>query len=258
MGFLNSLGDPFQAMLSGASPGFAGGMFGGNQPMIEGMGGLEQALAQNKAMAPQRPTPQKQKLGIGDIIGLIGDAARGWKGQEPVYGPMMVERRKQQQRSDALSNFLDDPEGAIRALMAIDPAAAIQLHQSRQGKVPEEAALLQYAGIDPRSPEGQAIIKHKLLGAGQSDPTFVRELEALGIDPGSEEARELYYGRNSPAGYLLKPRGRSQGAPSGGPQPGQVVNGYRFKGGNPNDQNAWEAVGGPTVRPSGTFPPTGN
>ncbi len=31
-----------------------------------------------------------------------------------------------------------------------------------------------------------------------------------------------------------------QGVPSGPPQPGQTVNGYRYKGGNPNDQNSWE------------------
>jgi hypothetical protein len=28
------------------------------------------------------------------------------------------------------------------------------------------------------------------------------------------------------------------------PQPGSVVDGYRFKGGNPNDQGAWEEVHG--------------
>lgn len=32
-------------------------------------------------------------------------------------------------------------------------------------------------------------------------------------------------------------------ATSGGPAIGAVVNGYRFKGGNPNDQAAWESVG---------------
>jgi hypothetical protein len=31
---------------------------------------------------------------------------------------------------------------------------------------------------------------------------------------------------------------------AGGPQPGAVVDGFRFKGGNPNDRNSWEPVAG--------------
>lgn len=33
-------------------------------------------------------------------------------------------------------------------------------------------------------------------------------------------------------------------APKIGPQPGEVVDGYQFMGGNPNDPNAWKPVGG--------------
>jgi hypothetical protein len=38
-----------------------------------------------------------------------------------------------------------------------------------------------------------------------------------------------------------------------GLQPGAVHEGYRFKGGNPNDRNSWESVGGQTPA-SGNFP----
>jgi hypothetical protein len=100
---------------------------------------------------------------------------------------------------------------------------------------------MQAAGIDPSSPEGQALIRSKLSGAGQSEPNFVRELDALGIDPHSRQALELYYGRNSPAGYLLKP---PSGTPQAGPTPGTVEDGYRFKGGDPGKQENWEPVGG--------------
>jgi hypothetical protein len=31
-------------------------------------------------------------------------------------------------------------------------------------------------------------------------------------------------------------------APTAAPPPGAVVDGFRFKGGNPKDQNAWEKV----------------
>lgn len=33
-----------------------------------------------------------------------------------------------------------------------------------------------------------------------------------------------------------------QGAPVGAPQPGTVIDGFKFKGGNPADKNAWEKV----------------
>lgn len=55
----------------------------------------------------------------------------------------------------------------------------------------------------------------------------------------------------------IYPHGFGGGQPApqqSGPQPGQIVNGYRFKGGNPNDQNAWEPVnGGPSPQGSGGF-----
>lgn len=99
------------------------------------------------------------------------------------------------------------------------------------------------------------------------DPTFVRELRAAGIDPASPEGVALLNNRYAPAPRIVTDPATGQmfvmgggggpgGAPqSSGPQPGQVVNGYRFKGGNPNDRNAWEPVQGGASQPgSQTFP----
>lgn len=136
MNFLSNIGaalPAIQQMLPpGSSPGFAGGHFGGI-PQIDEMGGINEALARNQQMAK----PQKQKLGFADIVGALADAARGWKGQEPIYGPQMLARRKEQSRNQALSNYLDDPEGAIRALFAAgDPETALAVMKARQGAEP--------------------------------------------------------------------------------------------------------------------------
>lgn len=63
-------------------------------------------------------------------------------------------------------------------------------------------------------------------------------------------------------GYLENVNQRSRATPlqtgpqqAPGPVPGTVVDGYRFKGGNPNDPNAWEQAGGPTRGASGSFRP---
>jgi hypothetical protein len=66
---------------------------------------------------------------------------------------------------------------------------------------------------------------------------------------------------NGDGTFTIIPRNMAQGqqgGPQGGPQPGMVEDGYRFKGGNPADPNAWEpAQGGPTPQASGGFPPSG-
>ena len=50
-----------------------------------------------------------------------------------------------------------------------------------------------------------------------------------------------------------QPLSGGQAVPSGGPQPGQIEDGYRFKGGDPANPSSWEQVGGQTARPSGGF-----
>jgi hypothetical protein len=248
--------------LAGIVPAMAGAQ-GMGVPDV--MGGVNQALGQNQAMGQmqqmqqQHQQMQRPKFGIKNILGMIGEVIAQRQGYPATYSANMKEQEQkweQQQQGQQIANYLGNTDQALAGIMRSNPVVGMALYRMKNPEVgtdPETIRLMRAAGIDPQSEEGRAIIRGNLTkGGGQSDPTFVRELEALGIDPSSDEARELYYGRNSPAGYLLKPRPRG---PVGGPRPGQVVRGFRFKGGNPNDQGSWEpANGGPTPQASGVFP----
>jgi hypothetical protein len=78
-------------------------------------------------------------------------------------------------------------------------------------------------------------------GAVDPNPTFVDRNPRQFLQDG-----QLVTVPNSYAG--------PQAAPQGGPQPGSVVGGFRFKGGNPNDRNSWEPAGGGAGNSAGNFP----
>lgn len=216
------------------------------------------SVPEGPSQQPQQFQQPKKPHGVGNFLGKLGDALLMASGRAPMYAPMMQAREaqeRQQQVGQMLGNVLGRLDPSLRDLVSADPGTGLEIFKllhPQAGVPPETIRLMQAAGIDPQSSEGKAIIQQHLQGGGASPSTFERELTALGIDPHSDEARELYYGRNSPAGYLLKPPPRGGGTPAaGGDVTATGPNGEKIRL-NPST-GQWEPVGGQTATPSGPF-----
>jgi hypothetical protein len=99
---------------------------------------------------------------------------------------------------------------------------------------------LQAAGIDPASPQGQALYRQRA--------------ESMAAPP--LMAVDGFDAQNNPTKTFIPRTAFSAGGggqPSSGPAVGTVRNGYRFQGGNPNDRNSWVPVGGASSSGGATF-----
>lgn len=161
------------------------------------------------------------------IAGLLGDAISRLSGGEAMYVPMMLQQRQQEQVAQQRRQ---------------------EREQERADNWTDWQARQDYERAHPATPQ----------------PTeFERVLTASGLQPGTPEymalARQYAESRANPMQYLpngdgtftVVPRGGAPSQPTGGPQPGTEVGGFRFRGGNPNDRANWEPVGG---QPAGNGP----
>jgi hypothetical protein len=167
---------------------------------------------------------------------------------------------------------------AAAALGFIGGPGMTEVLHARQAKGEQEDALRQlgYQDADIKalrnSPTALAQVLADRYGAHPAPPNDTeRDYHFILQTRGKEAADAFLDNKANPTRYIevddgqggkrIVPVGGSQGAQSaGGPQPGMVKNGYRFKGGNPNDPNAWEEIGGAgqaqapsTFRTSGLF-----
>jgi hypothetical protein len=165
------------------------------------------------------------KGGVGrGIAGTIGDFLMQQSGMAPVYGPAMQRQQEMEQR--------------------------MQLYQQQ------------------RQDEYNDWVKRQQYEAENRQPApndTERDYEFIKSQLGEDSARSFLESKANPQQYMqvkdpatgelrIIPVPKGGGATAaGGPQPGMIRNGYRFKGGNPNDPNAWEEMGGagPAAAPGG-------
>jgi hypothetical protein len=199
-----------------------------------------------------------------------------------------VNNRQSMARS-AMAALVANPknERALQALASVDPAAAQQFQQQQAETVKQQLAqhqdsILKGAEILRQfQPKDQASYSAALSAAQQAgidvsqvpqqyNPEYVQgvihiadalkpqasdNMKYIPLQPGGSVARVNPQTGQVEMVVQANPGNMQAGAPAtGGPPPGHIEDGYRFKGGNPADPNAWEQVGGPSPSGSATFP----
>jgi hypothetical protein len=171
-------------------------------------------------------------------------------------------------------------EDAISELYSVDPDIAMKLDEHQRAIAKEATSDLANAVRWADTPDKWTQVQefYKTKGVDLSRYAFEgREqgLMALGkLGEYLDGAPKPEYRSVEAGGSLIDVSGgnprvviapndgsQQMGSPvrqAGGPEPGKVINGFRYKGGNPNDRNSWEPVnGGPTASQSGPFPASG-
>jgi len=190
---------------------------------------MPQMPAQMPQGAPQmgdgiRPTGARR------IAGLLSSFASGALGQPDRYGNMIAQRQQEQRQLQLQQQQQVEQRAYDQAIW--------QQRQDYQRANPEPDAFMRTltaAGIDPNSDEGRRLIRQRAVN--MADPLQF-------INNGNNTVTAV---RGSELG------GRVSSPAASGPAVGSVHNGYRFRGGNPNDRASWEPVGGQTPPASGNF-----
>lgn len=180
---------------------------------------------QQQSQAASQERDIKIRAAQGDPAAIAELAGVDWSAWKDVSAP---DKEKLKARTDFLG----------QAALRISQLPADQQPQAwdsyvQQGVQMGYGDLAEYQG--KYSPEAvQALIAN----AGQVSKLFELEQPRYQVIP---EGGMLVNTRDPAA--LAQVGAGGQQAPQGGPQPGTVEDGYRFKGGNPADPSSWEQVG---------------
>lgn len=264
MAFLNFLPQLAQVLPALAGPsGFAGmqGLGGMDEngalpgPLPDYMGGINQALARNAQLGQQRQRAPGTPSKFMNALGMIGDALAQWRGGQPLYSMRLRQNQedaRQEQIRGALANYLDDPEGAMRALFQVDPMAGLEMMKGQQG----EPFTLS---------EGQVRYDSRGRPIAGSQKRDVREIDGVLVDVTNipKELWESPYPRVIPGPdgeFNIQPRigiGRQQPSASNDPDSlrAKAEEAIRM-GADPAEVNRrlQEMLGGATGNPSPSFP----
>lgn len=253
----------------------------GNVMMGGGQAPAPQGAPQGGTPAPVGMTP-----GIGGPMQPQGNAMSGDLATIARYKPELIPQiQKQQQDAEAKRFELQTKQreairtGAVETAKLLEPVTDEASYQQAR----QVAARLGMnvsnipPNYDPAWVQEQKLITRFMAEKPEALSTFGKIAADEGKQPGTPEynarVTELVKadalktiplvpgggvaGVNTMDGtarLLIAPNpGTAQtGAPvAGGPAPGTVVGGFRFKGGNPNDRNSWEPAGG---QPGGNGP----
>jgi hypothetical protein len=182
------------------------------------------------------------------------------------YNPQLaiqLQERKQQQALKGLEAHREKiVMGAkiVRQLQPKDDAGWQQVLQMAQQVGIDLADVPR--NFDPQYVQGLVSVADALAPQREAqDPGIIREFQIATerglVPPGTSYQQYLAMRNPGMMSPVVIPENATVEMPGqqGGPQPGAIEDGYRFKGGNPADPNSWEPVnGGPTPQASGTFP----